>query len=324
MIYAGIDEAGYGPMFGPFVVACAALRVAGGEGGDEPPMLWRVLSDAVCATAKDRRGRIAVNDSKKLFSPSSGVRELERGVLSFLHAAGCDPMTLDELLRAVGHDEASRTPGLIWYADESGGPALPSAQTPGELAIARSRLRRGMAARGVGVAAISAAIVYEDRFNQLIESTRSKARATWTFVAQHLWRLWCDHGEAGAWVVVDRQGGRKVYHPLLEVMFEGCAVKLVDESDDISSYVVSDGGRRMVISFETDSEQRHLPTALASMAAKYARELLMTRFNAFWRNHAPALKPTQGYVQDGRRFLRDIEPVIDRLGIERSMLVRSR
>ena len=31
-----------------------------------------------------------------------------------------------------------------------------------------------------------------------------------------------------------------------------------------------------------------------------------------------------GYVQDGRRFLAEIEPVIERLGIDRRHLIRSR
>jgi hypothetical protein len=64
--------------------------------------------------------------------------------------------------------------------------------------------------------------------------------------------------------------------------------------------------------------------ALASMTAKYVRELLMDRFNRFWQHHAPDLKPTAGYVQDGRRFLAEIDPLIQSLGIDRRQLIRQR
>ena len=64
------------------------------------------------------------------------------------------------------------------------------------------------------------------------------------------------------------------------------------------------------------------PIALASIFSKYLRELLMARFNAYWAGHVDDLRPTAGYYQDGQRFLRDIEPAIGRLGVDRSQLVR--
>jgi hypothetical protein len=41
------------------------------------------------------------------------------------------------------------------------------------------------------------------------------------------------------------------------------------------------------------------------MAAKFVRELAMIRFNAYWGDRIPELKPTAGYVQDARRWLSD-------------------
>jgi hypothetical protein len=63
--------------------------------------------------------------------------------------------------------------------------------------------------------------------------------------------------------------------------------------------------------------------ALASMTAKYVRELLMMRLNRYFRSHMPELKPTAGYVEDGRRYIGDIEPLIARLGVDRRSLIRS-
>ncbi len=50
----------------------------------------------------------------------------------------------------------------------------------------------------------------------------------------------------------------------------------------------------------------------------------MVCFNRFWASNLPGLKSTAGYYQDGLRFLKDIEPQIEKLGIARERLVRAR
>jgi len=326
-VYAGIDEAGYGPMFGPFVVARSVFRLDDdiAEASHAPPRsMWTRLSPSVCRSSKDRRRRIAVNDSKKLYTPATGLSRLERGVLAFAPLAGIEASRLDDWLKATAIEGDGHTPDLLWYDDRAGGPTLPQHHTAGELAIDRARLKRCAAAAGVGLAELRAAVVYQDRFNQIIEATRSKGRCAWSFVAKHLWAIWQQHGEHHPWVAVDRQGGRKVYHELLAMIFEGAELRLIDESEDVSRYVLRDGGRSMTVSFETGADADPLPVALASMTAKYTREMLMVRFNRFWQRHARALRATAGYVQDGRRFLAEIETLIDSMGIDRRTLVRSR
>ncbi|MEE2660364.1 MAG: hypothetical protein VYC41_02125, partial [Planctomycetota bacterium] len=69
---------------------------------------------------------------------------------------------------------------------------------------------------------------------------------------------------------------------------------------------------------------RNLPVELASMAAKTVRELLMNRLNSFFTQRLPELKPTAGYVQDGRRWVAEIGDLPERLGIPRRDLVRDR
>ncbi len=326
-IYAGIDEAGYGPLFGPLVIGRSVFRVE--DGGEEgaatpPPSIRSRLRAAVCRRPTDRRRRIPVDDSKALYSPAEGLGHLERAVLAFAHLAGVDPTTADELLDAIALDEGSRTPPELWYAAEHGEPALPVAADPSLTSIARGQLGRAAVANGVALSELSAAVLFEDRFNRVVRQTRSKARCLWDFVARHLWEIWQAHGDCSPWVVVDRQGGRKVYHELLELCFEGRDVRLLDESADVSRYRIEDGRRQMTVSFEADSESRHVPTAVASMTAKYLRELLMQRLNRFFRAERPALRPTAGYAADGKRFLREVTPVLERLGLPRTRLERIR
>ena len=80
----------------------------------------------------------------------------------------------------------------------------------------------------------------------------------------------------------------------------------------------------ITISFELGGEGRNLPIALASMAAKFTRELHMRRMNAFFAHHVAELKPTAGYVQDGRRWMEQVGPAARTLGIPDEALVRTR
>jgi hypothetical protein len=67
-----------------------------------------------------------------------------------------------------------------------------------------------------------------------------------------------------------------------------------------------------------------LPTALASMTAKYHRELSMRAFNAYWGERVQGLRPTAGYFGDSRRFKREIGTMQKELGIDDRMLWRCR
>ncbi len=322
MIYAGIDEAGYGPMFGPLVVARTVFAVADHADPASPPALWRLLKSAVCRARSDRKRRIAVNDSKKLFTPASGLGALERGVLAFARLAERQAADLEGWLAAVGCDEACRLPDLLWYDHRDAPTRLPLSMDEGLIGIAHKQLRRAADRAGVSLDDLRAAVVFEDRYNRMVRATKSKARCSWTFVAQHLDAIWRQCGHEHPHVYVDRQGGRSRYRRPLALSFPDAQVNVIRETSIASGYELSSGDRRMTIHFDIESEASHLPVALASMTAKYTREILMHRFNAFWHARAPAVKPTQGYVKDGRRFLKEIEPVIDELGIRRDQLIR--
>ncbi len=322
LIYAGIDEAGYGPMFGPLTIARTVFAIDRDDLGEELPSLWGLLKAAVCRKPSDKKRRVAINDSKLLHTPHWGLTQLERGVLAFLATLGARPRTTAELLEAIGYDPASRQPDQLWYLDEAGGPALPHALDPGRLRIASGLAERCCTRERVRLADLSTAVIFEDRFNEMVRATRSKAGCAWTFVSGHLAAIWQRFGEHGPRVVVDRQGGRTFYSEPLMTLFPEAKLRIVEETPLISEYELIADGRSMRVAFMMDSEAHHLPVALASMAAKYTRELLMQRFAAFWQAQAPETRPTAGYFGDGRRFLREIEPVIERLGIDRHTLIR--
>jgi hypothetical protein len=70
--------------------------------------------------------------------------------------------------------------------------------------------------------------------------------------------------------------------------------------------------------------ERFMPTALASMTAKYLRELSMQAFNEFWRAFVPELKPTAGYYRDAWRFKKEIAAKQQELRIDDRVIWRNR
>lgn len=325
IVYAGIDEAGYGPMYGPLTVGCAALRVEHFPFGTQqaiqaPPDLWALLGKAICKTAKGAKGRILVNDSKKLKTASSGLKNLEPGVLAFAAAAsGAIPGSYTQLMAALAPIGMSNASDLPWYAGDC---PLPAENDAMALRIGARVLQDALAGAQVKVLGLRANVVHEDRYNAMVAATRNKASVSFTFVAGHLVRLWDAFGRDPLFVAIDRQGGRTHYRALLAQLFPEAALSVLEEDEDRSAYHLTEGPRRMTVLFATGSEEIHLPVALASMSAKYARELSMERFNAYFAKVAPHVKPTAGYGEDANRWRDDMLPVLKKAKIDHARLRR--
>jgi len=315
LVYAGIDEAGYGPMIGPLCVARATMRVDGWSPGEPAPDLWDVLRDAVCAKKSESKSRIAIGDSKKLKLANSSVRQhplvhLERAVLAMLGAVGEMPRTDEELFEGLG----VRLEDHPWYAGEP--IELPLGLPVDMLRIDSSHLKGVMNKRGVELLSIRVCATGEDRFNEIIRARRTKAAVTESAVLGHLCALRDGVGSADMIrVVCDRQGGRTHHASMLGRVWEGLQTE--EESARASRYTMGD---TLGITFTPKADDAYLPVALASMAAKLVRELAMMRVNRYWAGRMPELKPTAGYVQDARRWLDDLRPVMNE--DERSCMVR--
>jgi ribonuclease HII len=165
--------------------------------------------------------------------------------------------------------------------------------------------------------------VCEREFNAGCEGAGGKAGLLFRETMRLVRRALADSApEADAVVVCDRHGGRRRYAALLMAELEPATLVTERESAAVSSYRLQRRGRPIHIRFVRQADATDKAVALASMAAKYVRELFMEGLNAYFSARVDDLRPTAGYYSDGRRFLRDVEAVLSELDCERDTFVR--
>lgn len=294
MILAGIDEAGYGPLLGPLVVASNALRTSQSMDPEGPWPQWR-LGDC-------RAVRIA--DSKELYTPQKGIGALEKAVLAFAAQRPFEaPRQLSGFLERYALEGAREALALPWYRGRCDVPAACGARDIDEAAASVKRCleREGLEYLGAWVCVVDAV-----RYNEVISRVGNKATLLFGRASILMRRLWEDFGTEGIYLSVDRQGGRKFYGGLLDIAFPHAGIDVLLESEDCSIYRLHDAGRQMFVRFKVRADAVDTSAALSSMWAKYTRELFMDLFNRYWLSRAGGIRKTAGYWSDGNRFLADL------------------
>lgn len=317
-VVIGIDEAGYGPRLGPLVIAATGWNVAADPREFD---FWTRLQRVVCQQRDGVRpdARLHVADSKQVYSPSQGLAHLERSVLTFLAIAGHRPGTFHELWRTVHDGSAGEEHADACCPETDMMFPLPLAAEQAEIDSATLRLADEFEKQQVRLHTIRVDIAGVQRFNRLTRSHGSKGSTLTQLSLELAARCWQPFRGESVLVLADRHGGRRFYRGALVEALEGRLVSCLSEQADQSRYRVE----RSEFRFETRAE-RHFPVAVASMCAKYLRELTMEAFNRFWRRHVPNLKSTKGYPADAKRFRRDIAHAQQRLGIPDDVLWRIR
>jgi ribonuclease HII len=360
-ILIGMDEAGYGPHFGPLVVAATAwevpdegsgFRVQGSEYGELSRLriadcglrinqgarqsairnpkseigldLYRLLRNVVAKSISERR--VAIADSKALFHPGQGLRQLERGVHAVLYSIRETHSCWSEIVRYCQADPEGRHKHVCWPDDFDC--TLPVDVAADELVRLGARFARACAASQVRPLLIRARLVFPAQFNELVEYYGTKGGSL-SHVTVGLLREVVDSlfpaAEAAlpVFAVCDKHGGRNYYTALLQHHFSEHWIEPVYESHAESRYEWGPAEARVRVTFRMNGE-RFLPTALASMTAKYLRELSMRAFNEFWSSHVKGLRPTAGYPTDSHRFRKAIAAKQRELGIDDHVLWRTR
>ena len=334
----GTDEAGYGPNLGPLVVSATVWQAPGDPCAVD---LYQLLRKVVAKTppkqaaAKAKRAdegggaavaappikKVVWADSKALYKAGDGLAALETGLLAALGLCATKPGAWHEAWQALDPLAAAVLDRQPWHSDFAC--RLPVHADESQIDAITARLKAAMDAAGVRLLAIRGRAIFPEEWNRLLDEHGNKSTVlsavTLTLLGETLAGL--DDGPAA--VICDKHGGRNAYQPLLQQYVAEHLVEVYGEGPDRSTYRFGPSERRTQVDFCTKAE-RYLPTALASMASKYLRELAMLAFNDFWGRHVPGLRPTAGYPLDAHRFKADIQAAQAGLAIDDRVLWRNR
>ena len=301
----GTDEAGYGPNLGPLLIAGTVWQRE--DAKRQPRVLirdrqaWGQLSKA------EKQQHVLVADSKQVYQ-SGKIELLERGVLCYLYAvAGTVPRSLEELAKWVGlPDSVFDQPGFGSEAVMRE-LALPLAADVDLIERLGSELVAGTSTRLVGV---KCRAMFAGEFNDQCDRVGNKASVlsseTLGLINQ-LHDQYLPEDFQRLDVRCDKHGGRSRYAGLLHENLDICESYpvILEEGRPLSCYQIPDSN--VEISFAARGES-WLSIALASMFAKYLREIFMLGWNRFWATKVSfPLRPTKGYPVDAKRFFREIE-----------------
>ena len=272
----GTDEAGYGPTLGPLVVSATLWRETPTEdvgadtnATDDPNRFLETLAEIFATTPPRRRTtcadkidaaapRLIATDSKKIYTPATGMALLESQVRGFLTLAEVTeaviPTRWRTLLTRLAPANAAQLDDVPWYRDAD--PELFSTKTATDItavnersriqacsgdpiSVAANAARQRMDAAGIGLMNIGSRFLDVAAFNAELDRCESKsdllAETTLGLVAHFLDEISNERtnitthtntittGDAVAPINVaifcDKFGGRNHYTPLLMRIF---------------------------------------------------------------------------------------------------------
>ena len=314
---------------------------------DDPEATRRLIErlNAGLAPIADRKGIFPLVDSKKLYGASKSLAALERSFLLaavLIDANALTGASFRSVLQRVAR-EPKDGPAPPWEDGfDAALPLDPKTGAASGLLETLPQIRARLDAEKIALADISARRVQPGEFNALVDRLGLKsdliANVTLSAAVETVARTSGAEKEPVYVVLCDKLGGRDRYAPILAERFPGAELRVLKESREASVYrLVAEAGRdrtdasvafRAPVKLEfhfTAKGESNAPTALASICAKYLRELSMKAFNDYWRAAVgPGLAPTAGYPVDALRFRADVDAARVKLGVSEDAFWRKK
>ncbi len=318
-VLVGIDEAGLGPILGPLIVSAVSLTIPreGLKG-----RLWELLAESVGAEKKHLAGRLLICDSKKAYTPSTGIKFLEKTVLSSLSCTyGKVPASITELIDMLCPACKARLAEYPWHKEFGNRPLEFSRD---DIAIAAGALTKNLEKIGASLVGLKSFCFDVAYYNEMVQKVNNKSTVLFWAVCSLMDEIIKSTQHRNYHFIIDRQGGRTRYVRQLRRMFSDMELVVIKEGERISSYEMSTSYKKIRVDFAVKADAIFLPAALASMTSKYLREQLMGCINSYFQDKCRTLKPTAGYWTDGKRFINDLKVITPDIKYNPAQLIRCR
>lgn len=355
-LVVGIDEAGYGPSMGPFVVVATAWRVPSELSVDDlgellqPEFQARPLVAIRTGTARTGSDRAAnpahipLGDSKKIYAGKHAEESLRLGARFLLESVSLANKAESSDSEQPDSDDNPDQRNASWGARlyPSDWPRIksvpwlreldlrlqtnpPHSESP--IKIYPELLKLGtskLSSLGIELIGASGRLIDEIEWNRLIEQYQNKSLVLSELSLGLARDVVAPHATSNEPIEIycDKHGGRNRYQAHLMKAFDDQWFDALAETSQLSRYSAKWEGHPLMIQFRVEGDSI-IPSAAASILAKWTREKSMETLNAYWADKSethgyPAPKPTAGYYVDALRFATDIERLATNHGPARS------
>lgn len=355
----GIDEAGYGPSMGPLVLGATGWWIPDQIALDG---MWECLSPFIQPKPSIPRLRhIPIADSKALLKGKYGWANLSLGaewMFNWLYdspygsptnAYVSERRTVSQTLQKLLPIDFARLTEVDWYESlralqvVAPGHCYDYLEDPVDcpyshdfrqvvIAEASQSLNRHLESSGIRFLSAQARVIDEPEFNREVHSLGNKStllsRLSLDLAKSVLVELLnSDFAQRRseqyhAELYFDKHGGRSKYQQILMDCFDSEWFSIQEESPGMSRYQGKWADCEISAQFMIQGDCL-LPSASASVIAKWLREVSMASLNDYWQNLATvSLKPTAGYYVDAMRFSADIAKVAEKVGVSREQYWR--
>jgi ribonuclease HII len=324
-IVIGVDEAGYGPSMGPLTICATAWRVP--ETLDVSQLTQRLEPEFLAKPIQRGTNHIPIGDSKKINREAFGKVGLNLGA-SFLcyELDGTQVSDWDRCLAALAEIDWHRLLEIPWYAACESKYDQDLKSFGMDLTAFFQNGRKKLGLLGMQLVDLQMRVLDEPEFNKQVDLAGNKSNVLSETSLKLVREVISKVAQSGESIEVfcDKHGGRNRYQGVLSFCFDDEWFSADVEGRTCSRYTATWREHPLSIQFQVDGDTI-FPSAAASVMAKWTRESLMERLNAFWCSKvAGSLAPTAGYYVDAVRFAGQIEATSASMNIGREQWWRKK